>query len=55
MFSFAVTPKFTVLPQNPTYVSENTAIVMDCMAEGDPKPAIHWDKNSDMESFDKTR
>ncbi|XP_066909298.1 inactive tyrosine-protein kinase 7 isoform X1 [Halyomorpha halys] len=50
-----VSPKFTVLPQNPTYVSESSIVIMDCMAEGDPKPAIHWDKNSDMESFDKTR
>lgn len=48
-----VSPKFTVLPQNPTYVSESEPILMDCMAEGDPKPAIHWDKNSDMETLDK--
>uniref|UniRef100_A0A146LW09 Tyrosine-protein kinase-like otk n=3 Tax=Lygus hesperus TaxID=30085 RepID=A0A146LW09_LYGHE len=50
-----VSPKFTNLPSNPTEVFEGEPLMLDCMAEGDPKPAIHWDKNSNMEGFDKTR
>ncbi|KAL1124690.1 hypothetical protein AAG570_001314, partial [Ranatra chinensis] len=50
-----VGPKFTVLPKNPTDAYEGSLVLMDCVAEGDPKPAIHWDKNSAMDNFDKTR
>ncbi|XP_073988787.1 inactive tyrosine-protein kinase 7-like isoform X2 [Rhodnius prolixus] len=50
-----VSPRFTVLPQNPTDVYEGNPVVMDCVAQGDPTPAIHWDKNSNMDSFDKNR
>lgn len=54
-YSVSVSPKFTVLPSNPTEVFEGESLLLDCMADGDPKPAIHWDKNSNMEGFDKTR
>lgn len=55
LFSILVSPRFTVLPQNPTDVYEGNPVVMDCVAQGDPTPAIHWDKNSNMDSFDKNR
>ncbi|KAK3919401.1 Inactive tyrosine-protein kinase 7 [Frankliniella fusca] len=43
-----VTPKFTVLPQNPSEAIEGYSVLIDCGAEGDPKPTIQWDKNSVM-------
>jgi len=53
--SSAVTPKFTVEPDNPTYADEGLPIVIDCAAEGDPKPTIQWDKDSVMNDFDDKR
>ncbi|XP_075214156.1 inactive tyrosine-protein kinase 7-like [Lycorma delicatula] len=50
-----VTPKFDVLPQNPTEAFEGYPIMLDCTAEGDPKPTIQWDKNSQMNDFDSKR
>ncbi|XP_039280486.1 LOW QUALITY PROTEIN: inactive tyrosine-protein kinase 7 [Nilaparvata lugens] len=49
------TPKFVVLPRNPTEAFEGYSIQMDCVAEGDPKPTIQWDKNSVMNDFDTKR
>ncbi|RZF35776.1 hypothetical protein LSTR_LSTR012074 [Laodelphax striatellus] len=49
------TPKFVVLPRNPTEAFEGYSIQMDCVAEGDPKPTIQWDKNSVMNDFDSKR
>ncbi|XP_034234666.1 inactive tyrosine-protein kinase 7-like isoform X2 [Thrips palmi] len=43
-----VTPKFIVLPKNPSEAVEGYSVMIDCAAEGDPKPTIHWDKNSVM-------
>ncbi|XP_046676097.1 inactive tyrosine-protein kinase 7-like [Homalodisca vitripennis] len=50
-----VTPKFIVLPQNPTDGFEGYPVIMDCIAEGDPKPTIQWDKNTVMNDFDQRR
>lgn len=44
-----------MLPQNPTEAFEGYPIMLDCTAEGDPKPAIQWDKNSQMNDFDSKR
>ena len=29
--------------------------MIDCVAEGDPRPTIQWDKNSVMNDFDQRR
>ncbi|XP_014250092.1 inactive tyrosine-protein kinase 7-like [Cimex lectularius] len=48
-------PKFAILPQNPTEVLEGSPLMLDCVAEGDPLPTIHWDKNSNMKNVDDVR
>lgn len=42
---FTVTPKFVVLPKNPSEGYEGYAIRLDCAAEGNPLPTIQWDSN----------
>lgn len=37
-----------MLPQNPSEAIEGYSVLIDCAAEGDPKPTIQWDKNSVM-------
>lgn len=44
-----------MLPQNPTDGFEGYPVIMDCIAEGDPKPTIQWDKNTVMNDFDQKR
>ena len=43
--SFTVTPKFTVLPKNPSEGYERSSVRLDCVAEGDPLPTIQWNNN----------
>jgi hypothetical protein len=44
-----VTPKFVLLPKNPTEGYEGYPVLLNCTAEGDPAPTIQWDnKNVDM-------
>lgn len=50
-----VAPKFTMLPKNPTEAIEGFSIMLDCIAEGDPKPTIQWDKNLKMNDFNHSR
>ncbi|KAF5296174.1 hypothetical protein FQA39_LY12628 [Lamprigera yunnana] len=50
-----VAPKFTVLSRNPTEAIEGFSVMLDCAAEGDPKPTIHWDKNLQMNDFNRSR
>lgn len=50
-----VSPKFSVLPKNPTIVNEGASVALDCVVEGDPKPTIQWDRNLKMNDFDKSR
>lgn len=46
---FVVTPKFIILPKNPTEGFEGSSVRLDCGAEGDPAPTIQWDnKNVDF-------
>lgn len=45
--SISVSPKFTVKPSN-TSELEGNPVLLQCAAVGDPKPTIHWDKNSKM-------
>lgn len=52
---FIVSPKFTVLAQNPTEAIEGFSVMLDCVAEGDPKPTINWDKNLKMNDFNRSR
>lgn len=51
----AVTPKFRVYPQNPTEAYEGYPVMIHCIAEGDPKPTIKWDRNSNFSGFDRSR
>ncbi|XP_046400427.1 inactive tyrosine-protein kinase 7-like [Ischnura elegans] len=50
-----VTPKFTIVPLNPTEAYEGYPVMMNCKAEGDPPPTIQWDKNSVLNGFDQKR
>ncbi|XP_069698468.1 inactive tyrosine-protein kinase 7 isoform X2 [Periplaneta americana] len=50
-----VTPKFRVFPQNPTEAYEGYPVMIHCIAEGDPKPTIKWDRNSNFSAFDRNR
>ncbi|XP_014204264.1 inactive tyrosine-protein kinase 7-like [Copidosoma floridanum] len=49
-----IAPKFTVRPENLT-ANEGSAVMLHCAAEGDPKPAIHWDKDSRMNNLNGDR
>ena len=51
----AVTPKFRVYPKNPTEAYEGYPIMIHCIADGDPKPTIKWDRNSNFSGFDRNR
>jgi len=51
----SVTPKFRVYPQNPTEAYEGYPIMIHCIADGDPKPTIKWDRNSNFSGFDRNR
>ena len=55
VFFFSVAPKFRVLPDNPTEAIEGFPIVLHCAADGDPKPTIKWDRNSNFSGFDQRR
>lgn len=50
-----VSPKFSILTKNTTEAIEGQPVFIDCIAEGDPKPTIQWDKNLKMSDFDKAR
>ncbi|XP_018496101.1 inactive tyrosine-protein kinase 7 [Galendromus occidentalis] len=45
-----VSPRFTVFP-NSTEVLEGHPVWLNCQAEGDPEPHIHWDRNSRANSL----
>lgn len=47
-----VAPKFSIKPQNTTEVMEGQQLMLHCMAEGDPRPTITWDKNGEVNGFD---
>lgn len=51
----AVYPKFSVAPLNPTEAVEGNSVMIHCVAEGDPKPTIQWDKDSRLNMFDQKR
>lgn len=44
LFFFAERPRFQVLPKNMT-IYEGHPAMLHCVAIGDPRPDIHWDKN----------
>lgn len=50
----AVAPKFVVKPANTTAV-EGMPVLLHCSVEGDPKPAIQWDKDSRMNNLNDER
>ncbi|RWS25695.1 inactive tyrosine-protein kinase 7-like protein, partial [Leptotrombidium deliense] len=49
-----VMPKFVITPV-PLRVPEGDNVTLDCVAEGDPKPIIHWDKNNLPNGFTSSR
>ncbi|VDI15210.1 inactive tyrosine-protein kinase 7-like [Mytilus galloprovincialis] len=49
-----VRPKFRVVPMNTT-VLEGQSAMIHCVAIGEPKPMIFWDKNFYQNSFDPSR
>ncbi|PSN56697.1 Tyrosine-protein kinase-like otk [Blattella germanica] len=52
---YVFTPKFKVYPLNPTEAYEGNLVMIHCVAEGDPKPTIKWDRNSNFSGFDRNR
>ncbi|XP_023037884.1 tyrosine-protein kinase-like otk [Drosophila willistoni] len=40
-----VAPKFSVPPNVPMEIAEQSTVVIHCQAIGDPKPTIQWDKD----------
>lgn len=50
-----MTPKFSVVPKNPTEVFEGSTVMIDCKAYGEPTPTIQWDKNNIINGFDNER
>jgi hypothetical protein len=54
IFLITVRPKFRVVPINTTVVEGQSAMI-HCVAIGEPKPRIYWDKNYYQNSFDPSR
>ncbi|XP_029681073.1 inactive tyrosine-protein kinase 7-like [Formica exsecta] len=50
-----IAPKFTIQPQNPTEAIEGYPLMLHCAADGDPKPTIHWDRDSRMNNLEDPR
>jgi len=50
----AVKPRFKVRPVNTTAV-EGHAVMLHCVATGDPAPTIQWDRNNKVDAFDLQR
>lgn len=38
-----------------TEATEGQPLMLHCMADGDPRPTIRWDKNGEMNGFDSQR
>uniref|UniRef100_A0A0L8G061 Ig-like domain-containing protein n=1 Tax=Octopus bimaculoides TaxID=37653 RepID=A0A0L8G061_OCTBM len=47
-------PKFQVLPRNTT-AYEGRRVMLHCVAIGDPKPSVWWDKNGEANTWDLAR
>ena len=47
-------PKFQLQPSNTTAYEEHS-ILLHCVATGDPRPTIYWDKNQLYENWDSSR
>ncbi|XP_026469545.1 tyrosine-protein kinase-like otk [Ctenocephalides felis] len=50
-----VSPKFTLVSNNPTEVVEGAQIMLHCQATGLPKPTVHWDQNLQMDVLKNDR
>uniref|UniRef100_A0A8D9F466 Inactive tyrosine-protein kinase 7 n=1 Tax=Cacopsylla melanoneura TaxID=428564 RepID=A0A8D9F466_9HEMI len=50
-----ISPKFTVVPEDPIEAYEGYSIMINCAAEGLPQPNLQWDKNANMNDFDRSR
>ncbi|XP_060519446.1 tyrosine-protein kinase-like otk [Cylas formicarius] len=50
-----VAPRFKVPLKSLVEVTENQAVMIDCVVEGDPEPTIQWDKNLKMNDLDSSR
>lgn len=49
-----VAPQFVVKPIGPIQVNELSSVMIHCMATGDPKPTLQWDKNFVLLSVNNT-
>lgn len=45
VLSTVIAPKFIVKPASVIHANENAPTSIDCLAVGDPKPTIQWDKD----------
>ena len=53
-FSVTVKPKFQVHPANTT-AYEGYPVMIHCLAVGEPKPKVRWDKNHMNQPLDENR
>lgn len=53
-FLSLVRPKLKVKPFNTT-IHEGNSAMMHCVATGDPRPTIEWDKNNRINAYDQSR
>lgn len=49
-----VSPKFKVQPEGPVVVNEMAMAMIHCLAIGDPKPTIQWDKDLEFITSNNT-
>lgn len=52
--NIVVFPVFKIFPRN-QQVKEGTRVMFHCMADGDPKPTLKWDKDYRINGFDLNR
>ena len=50
-FLLAVKPYFKVLSKNTTAL-EGQPTMLHCLAEGDPKPYVKWDRNGEVSAIE---
>ena len=50
-----VSPKFTIKPPKSMEVTNGEDVLINCVAKGDPKPSINWDKDMELDNFNTDR
>lgn len=49
-----ISPKFQVQPEGPVVVNEMSTAMIHCLAIGEPKPTIQWDKDLEFLTSNNT-